>query len=67
MQEAELLKQLQHSNIVQYKESFIESGVLIIIMEYCMVGDLSFHIKNRKNKGEFLTETEIMNWFIQIC
>lgn len=29
------MKHLEHPNIVQYKASFIEKGVLIIIMEYC--------------------------------
>jgi serine/threonine protein kinase len=52
--EANLLRHLQHPNIVGYKNSFIDNGVLIIIMEYCegkdgisnaIVGDLGFHIK----------------------
>ena len=34
LQEAELLKQLDHPFIVRYKESFIDQGCLIIIMEY---------------------------------
>jgi NIMA (never in mitosis gene a)-related kinase len=45
LQEVELLKSLNHPNIVQYKESFTQGGVLIIIMEYCEVGDLSYHVK----------------------
>lgn len=32
-----------------------------------VVGDLAFHVKKKKAKGEFFTETEIMNWFVQIC
>jgi serine/threonine protein kinase len=47
-------------------------------MEYCegkvfevlmikIVGDLSFHIKRRSGKGERFTETEIFNWFVQLC
>jgi NIMA (never in mitosis gene a)-related kinase len=34
-QEAKLLQQLKHPNIVQYKDSFVEDSILIIIMEYC--------------------------------
>ena len=43
--EANLLRQLKHSQIVAYKASYIEKGVLIIIMEYCEVGDISHYIK----------------------
>ncbi|CAG9327176.1 unnamed protein product [Blepharisma stoltei] len=66
-QEAELLSRLNHPNIVKYKESFCEEGLLIIVMEYCDVGDLSYHIKQKSKKHEIFTETEIMNWFVQIC
>ena len=35
MMEAGLLKNLDHPNIVAYKESFLGSNSLVIIMEYC--------------------------------
>ena len=35
MMEAGLLKNLNHPNIVAYKDSFLGSNSLIIIMEYC--------------------------------
>ena len=35
MMEAGLLKNLDHPNIVAYKESFLGQNSLIIIMEYC--------------------------------
>lgn len=60
-QEAQLLKRLNHPNIVKYKDSYCEEGVLIIIMEYCDVGDLSYHLKQKSKKNEIFTETEIMN------
>ena len=47
MMEAGLLKNLNHPNIVAYKESFLGNNSLIIIMEYCDVGDLAFHIKKK--------------------
>ena len=71
--EVELLKSLNHPNIVGYKTSYISQGLLIIIMEYCegnfyfnikIVGDLSFHIKRKLNKNEHFTEQEIFNWFV---
>ena len=35
MMEAGLLKNLDHPNIVAYKESFLGNNSLVIIMEYC--------------------------------
>ena len=68
------MKNLTHPNIVAYKGSFIDKGILIIIMEFCegknlihislLVGDLAFHIKKRRAKNEFYSETEVMNWFV---
>lgn len=67
MMEVNLLKNLSHPNIVAYKTSFISRGLLVIIMEYCEVGDLSFHIKRRQANSQHFTETEIFNWFVQLC
>ena len=65
--EAELLKRLDHPNIVRYKDSYCEGGFLIIVMENCEVGDLSYHVKMKNKENAFFTEAEIMNWFVQIC
>ena len=65
--EAELLRKLDHPNIVSYKHSFIEKGILIIIMEFSDHGELTYHVKKKKAKGEMFSETEIMNWFVQLC
>lgn len=35
MMEVNLLKNLNHPNIVAYKESYLTSNQLIIVMEYC--------------------------------
>ena len=35
LMEVNLLKNLQHPNIVSYKTSYITKGMLVIIMEYC--------------------------------
>ena len=44
--EASLLSQLQHPNIVSYKESFQDSeGCLHIVMGYCEGGDLCTRLK----------------------
>lgn len=72
MMEAGLLKNLDHPNIVGYKESFLGNNSLIIIMGYCegksslldisnqfftiTVGDLAYHIKRKSTKGEQFSE-----------
>jgi len=65
MMEVNLLKNLDHPNIVKFKESFFFTNLLVIIMEYCEVGDLGYHIKRKlKKPGEHFTEFEIFNWFV---
>ena len=41
--------------------------MLIIVMEYCSMKDLAYHIKMRKAKSQPYNETEIMNYFVQLC
>ena len=64
MLEVNLLKNLDHQHIVAYKQSYFTLDMLIIIMEYCEVGDLSYHIKRKTKMNEFFNEGEIFNWFI---
>jgi len=52
-QKVRLLRELNHPNIVQYKECFIEEGLLITIMEYCE-GKLDFR--------QFFDETSFFRW-----
>ncbi|XP_047674716.1 serine/threonine-protein kinase Nek1 isoform X3 [Tachysurus fulvidraco] len=62
--EVAVLANMSHPNIVQYKESFEESGCLYIVMDYCEGGDLFKKINNQK--GPF-PEEQILDWFVQIC
>eukprot|EP00892_Ulva_mutabilis_P004300 jgi/Ulvmu1/2241/UM013_0088.1 len=64
-QEAELLKVLQHPNIVSCHESFIEGTTLCIVMDYCSEGDL--HVALQERRGAALTEAAILDYFVQIC
>ena len=36
-------------------------------MEFCEHGDLAYHVRKKKAKNESFSETEIMNWFVQLC
>ncbi|XP_028906517.1 serine/threonine-protein kinase Nek4 isoform X4 [Ornithorhynchus anatinus] len=65
-QEAQLLSQLKHPNIVTYRESWEgEDGLLYIVMGFCEGGDL-YH-KLKKQKGKLLPENQVVEWFVQIA
>lgn len=65
-QEAQLLRNMKHPNIVSYKESFeAEDGYLYIAMGYCEGGDLYSRLKEQK--GVPLDERQIVEWFVQIA
>ncbi|KAI1888730.1 hypothetical protein AGOR_G00171740 [Albula goreensis] len=63
--EVAVLANMSHPNIVQYRESFEESGCLYIVMDYCEGGDLFRRINAQK--GELFPEEQILDWFVQIC
>ncbi|XP_057263737.1 serine/threonine-protein kinase Nek4 isoform X7 [Pezoporus wallicus] len=65
-QEAQLLSQLKHPNIVTYRESWQgEDGLLYIVMGFCEGGDL-YH-KLKEQKGQLLPENQVVEWFVQIA
>ncbi|MFT7809441.1 serine/threonine-protein kinase Nek1 isoform X13 [Arapaima gigas] len=63
--EVAVLANMSHPNIVQYRESFEESGCLYIVMDYCEGGDLFKRINAQK--GVLFPEDQILDWFVQIC
>ena len=65
--ESMLLRSLDHPHIVQYKTTYVEKGELIIIMEFCEFGDLANAVKTARAKSEHFSETNVMQWFVQIC
>lgn len=65
-QEAKLLSNLKHPNIVAYKDSFeVADGFLYIVMGYCEGGDLYSRLKEQK--GDLLEEKQVVEWFVQIA
>ncbi|TSV54866.1 Serine/threonine-protein kinase Nek4 [Bagarius yarrelli] len=65
-QEAQLLSQLKHPNIVTYRESWEGNDYqLYIVMGFCEGGDLYHRLKQQK--GELLPERQVVEWFVQIA
>ena len=63
--ETKVLSLMNHPNIIRYYGSFLEQGVLHIVMEYADNGDLSEKIKNANS--QHFNEEQILDWFVQIC
>uniref|UniRef100_A0A671NDH3 non-specific serine/threonine protein kinase n=1 Tax=Sinocyclocheilus anshuiensis TaxID=1608454 RepID=A0A671NDH3_9TELE len=65
-QEAQLLSELKHPNIVTYRQSWEgEDCQLYIVMGFCEGGDLYHRLKQQK--GELLPERQVVEWFVQIA
>ncbi|NXF51839.1 NEK11 kinase, partial [Oceanites oceanicus] len=64
--EAQLLSKLDHPAIVKFYASFVERDSFCIITEYCEGGDLDFKIQEHKESGKIFTQSQIIDWFIQL-
>lgn len=66
LKEAQILQIFNHPNIVRFRESYkTKKGHLCIVMDYADGGDLAKAIEDQK--GRYFTETQILDWFTQIC
>mmetsp|Transcript_31575 Transcript_31575/g.83407 ORF Transcript_31575/g.83407 Transcript_31575/m.83407 type:complete len:111 (+) Transcript_31575:133-465(+) len=60
--EVDLLRRLNHPNIVGYRESFMHKNKesLCIVMQYCDGGDLCSQIKDAKK--QLFPESKVLHW-----
>ncbi|KAL4175290.1 Protein of unknown function, DUF547 [Phytophthora ramorum] len=65
-QEAQLLMQLHHANIVQFIEVVEEDSQIALVMEYTSGGDLDTFLRWQQESTGFLSEPAIMRIFIQV-
>jgi len=66
--EAKILQKLDHQNIIKFKDVFFSKKpkfTLHIVMDFADGGDLQSKIKSQKSK--YFSETQILDWFTQIC
>lgn len=65
--ESAILEQLDHPNIIKFKETFTMKKpkiAICIVMDYAEGGDLKTKIAEQKNK--YFDESQILDWFTQI-
>ena len=66
LQEANLLKQLDHPNVVGYVDMYATRSKLFIYMQYCDGGDLEQRLAAEKRKGSHVSEAQALDWFVQM-
>ena len=66
LNEALILKRLQHPAIIAYRRAYIRGDVFCIEMEWATGGDLRSFIKTRRHEKRWLTETTIARHLWQL-
>lgn len=65
--EGKILEELNHINIIGFREVYkTKKGKVCIVMEYADGGDLAMKIKDTRDRFEYLTEKEVLDYFTQI-
>ena len=67
--EVNILKDLNHPNIVRYYDRIIDKqkGKIYIVMEYCEGGDMGQLIKKCKKNNDYIAEDVIWKIFMQLA
>lgn len=65
IKEIDLLRSLNHPNVVSYYDSFIENQELVIVLDLADAGDLGKLIKHFKTQGKSMPERTIWKYFLQ--
>ena len=64
--EIKVLAMLQHPNVIEYYENFLQDKSMMIVMEFAAGGTLFDLIEMRRKEGTHLEEDELAHLFAQI-
>lgn len=66
--EVQLLREVQHPNIVGYRDSYVnQGGCLCIFMEYCEHGDVHSYLQSGKRAARHPPcEAQVLEWLVQV-
>ncbi|CAK9014230.1 unnamed protein product [Durusdinium trenchii] len=67
VREAVALRRVQHPNVVRFREVFVRSGWLCLVMDFADGGDLCAAIKDRAKTGAPFEECAVLECFSQVC
>ncbi len=67
LNEVAVMSQIDHPSFITFLESFVDAGVLNIVMELAKGGDLGRAIKLQHKLAKSFEEDRIWNLLIQIC
>ena len=65
--EANILKSINHNNIVKYYESYREDNSFFILMEYCENSNLEVFIKQHKKENKLIDNNVLYYIILDIC
>ncbi|CAK9096126.1 unnamed protein product [Durusdinium trenchii] len=65
--EVKVLSRLRHPYIINYRESYVDSGLLCIIMDFAERGDLYRMIGRKRQAKSLFAEALVLRWFTQIA
>nr|XP_053632557.1 serine/threonine-protein kinase Nek8-like [Cherax quadricarinatus] len=63
--EVRVLSMLQHPNIIEYYENYLENNTMMIVMEYAPGGNLYDYLRLR-GEGNLLQEEDVLHLFCQL-
>ncbi|KAL1510733.1 hypothetical protein AB1Y20_007022 [Prymnesium parvum] len=65
-QEAQLLQELSHPNIVGYMDTLASKTKLYLFMQFCDGGDLERRLAEVRKEGQPIKQTQLLDWFVQM-
>ncbi|OLP94164.1 Serine/threonine-protein kinase Nek1 [Symbiodinium microadriaticum] len=65
--EVRVLSRLRHPFIINYRECFVEDGLLCVVTDFAESGDLYRSIEKQRAKQDLFSEELVLRWFTQIA